>query len=333
VKISIALCTYNGEQYLWEQLDSIARQTLLPDEVIVFDDCSSDGTIGLLTKFRETATFPVRIHQNENNLGSTRNFEQAILLCGGDIIALCDQDDFWREDKLKRIMEAFVHHPEADYVFSDGELVDDALISLNSSLWEAAEFHGEISNRYAGGEQLFGFFRRQFVTGAAMAFRARLKEYIFPFPENPQWIHDGWIAVVGSAIGGGGIPLAEPLIRYRQHHGQQFGAVVSEPSSSLCGDFLNLRKKRAYFIEQWTIFAEIFPYLLVRLKERGSKSEPDFLEKVSLLEAFQLFFYNRLQIFTSGLLRKTGLITSELVTGRYKRFANSWKSALADLLL
>ena len=93
MKTSIALCTYNGEKFLREQLDSIALQTLLPDELVACDDRSCDSTMEILQEFRERVSFPVHIHQNEENLGSTKNFEKAIKLCSGDIIALCDQAD------------------------------------------------------------------------------------------------------------------------------------------------------------------------------------------------------------------------------------------------
>ncbi|MCA1556539.1 MAG: glycosyltransferase, partial [Acidobacteria bacterium] len=86
VKFSIALCTYNGARYLPAQLDSIAAQTLLPDELVICDDCSTDETRDVITSFAARAPFAVRLYVNEVNLGSTKNFEQAISLCTGDII-------------------------------------------------------------------------------------------------------------------------------------------------------------------------------------------------------------------------------------------------------
>ena len=133
--ISIALCTYNGEKFLQAQLDSIEQQTLLPDELVVCDDCSSDGTIDILEKFRKRASFPVHIHPNKINLGSTQNFEKTIRLCTGDIIALSDQDDVWRPNKLERLKDALQANPDAGYVFSDAELVDEHLLPLGCRLW------------------------------------------------------------------------------------------------------------------------------------------------------------------------------------------------------
>src|ERR1700751_2230018 len=101
--ISVALCAYNSSRYGEEQLESIASQSRLPDEVVICDDDSVDDTPSILERFRKEAPFDVRIHRNETNLGVTRNFEKAIALCSGDIIALSDCDDVWRGDKLERL--------------------------------------------------------------------------------------------------------------------------------------------------------------------------------------------------------------------------------------
>src|SRR5882762_9087557 len=100
MKISIAMCTYNGARYLREQLDSIAAQTRPPSELIVCDDNSLDETREIVAGFAASAPFPVRLGVNEQNLGSIRNFERAIKLCEGDLIALSDQDDVWLPEKL-----------------------------------------------------------------------------------------------------------------------------------------------------------------------------------------------------------------------------------------
>ena len=92
MKVSIALCTYNGSEFLGEQLASFLTQTRLPDEIVVCDDCSLDSTVQILDDFAAHAPFPVRIYRNEKNLRSTKNFEQAIDLCEGDIILLADQE-------------------------------------------------------------------------------------------------------------------------------------------------------------------------------------------------------------------------------------------------
>ena len=101
---SIALATYNGEKFLQRQLDTLAAQTRLPDEMAVCDDGSTDGTLEILRQFAETAPFPVRIFQNLKNLGPGRNFRKAFSLCEGDVTFFCDQDDVWFPEKLETLV-------------------------------------------------------------------------------------------------------------------------------------------------------------------------------------------------------------------------------------
>ncbi len=101
MKTSVAMCTYNGESYLDEQLQSILEQTEPIDEIVICDDGSIDKTLSIIEKFIKAGT-PIRLILNQKNLGYTRNFEKAICLCSGDIIFLADQDDIWMPEKVKK---------------------------------------------------------------------------------------------------------------------------------------------------------------------------------------------------------------------------------------
>ena len=76
--ISIAMCTFNGDDYLQEQLNSIAKQIHLPDEIVICDDGSTDSTLQILKEFEKDSPFPVRIYCNKIRLGATKNFEKTI---------------------------------------------------------------------------------------------------------------------------------------------------------------------------------------------------------------------------------------------------------------
>jgi glycosyltransferase involved in cell wall biosynthesis len=99
--ISVAMATYNGERHIREQLESIACQTLLPCELVITDDGSTDTTLQIVEEFARTAPFSVRLIRNESRLGYSDNFIKAASLCRGDLIALCDQDDIWLKRKLR----------------------------------------------------------------------------------------------------------------------------------------------------------------------------------------------------------------------------------------
>lgn len=123
---SVALITFNGAKYLQEQLDSLAKQTVLPDELVVCDDCSTDATMEILHRFAESAPFPVRIFQNEKNLGWSANFHRAFFLCEKDVTFFCDQDDIWLPKKIEKMLSAFEREPEVGMVLSYDHRVDAA---------------------------------------------------------------------------------------------------------------------------------------------------------------------------------------------------------------
>ncbi|MGA2753417.1 MAG: glycosyltransferase [Terracidiphilus sp.] len=128
-KISIAMATYNGERFIRQQLDSFVRQTLLPSELIICDDGSTDSTVSIINNFVVLAPFPVVIVHNSVQLGYTANFLQAAQKCQGDLIAFSDQDDEWLPHKLARILQAsresdaFLLAHAAEWVDEDGNPV------------------------------------------------------------------------------------------------------------------------------------------------------------------------------------------------------------------
>lgn len=103
-KISIAIATYNGAKYLREQLDSLYRQTMLPSEVVVSDDCSTDATREILEEYHQS--HGLIYIANEHNLGFNKNFENALAHTTGDYVLICDQDDIWFDNKVETLYKA-----------------------------------------------------------------------------------------------------------------------------------------------------------------------------------------------------------------------------------
>ena len=108
MKISVALCTYNGEKFLKKQIDSILSQTIKVDEIVVCDDRSQDGTHDILNGYQSQYPDVFRVFINDENLRSVKNFEKAISKCTGDLIFLSDQDDIWIPEKV----EIFIDHED-----------------------------------------------------------------------------------------------------------------------------------------------------------------------------------------------------------------------------
>src|SRR6267142_4310475 len=139
-RISVAMCSYNSASWLDEQLASILKQSRLPDELVVCDDGSKDETVARLEAFARSAPFPVRIFRNETNLGFTRNFEKAISLCEGDVIALSDHDDIWEDFRLVRTEDVFRLRPAVGLVFGDAQVIDQRSAPTGTRLWDASKF-------------------------------------------------------------------------------------------------------------------------------------------------------------------------------------------------
>lgn len=221
--VSVALCTWNGERYLGEQLESILAQTRLPDEVVISDDGSMDATLSIADTFAASAPMPVTILRSEGRLGSTRNFERAMRHCIGDLIALSDQDDRWRPQRLALSVRALDDAPDAVFLFANGGLIDEGGRPLPGSLWERFHFLGEKKRRLQAGD--YGILcRERFVTGATVMLRRSALSRALPIP--PAWVHDAWLAIMLS-FHGDLLMLDEPVIDYRVHSRQQVGAATS----------------------------------------------------------------------------------------------------------
>ncbi len=196
MRISIAMCTYNGAQFLQQQLDTFASQTHPPFELIVCDDGSTDATLALIESFARKVTFPVRIFKNQRNLGSTRNFEKAIGICDGDLIALSDQDDEWYPDKLARMLRLFEELPEASAAFSNADIIDDDSAFAGRKLWRSIGVDFSPGERvpYVYTGIVSSLLKLDYIaTGATMVFRSKLRDQFIPIPG--AWPHDAWIAL------------------------------------------------------------------------------------------------------------------------------------------
>lgn len=202
--ISIALCTYNGERYLKEQIDSILAQTYKHTEIVVVDDCSSDNTIALLKEYTQKAN--LRYVINEKNQGFVKSFERAISLCEGEYILLSDQDDVWETHKIKTLLDALNNHI---LVYSNAKLVDEYLAPLGKDLLDSHKI-----NCFSGSNNK-AFVFKNCISGNTMMFRKELKDLCLPFPHAISF-HDVWIAFVAATCGSIGY-VNQTLILYRQH--------------------------------------------------------------------------------------------------------------------
>lgn len=223
MKISVALCTYNGEEFIAEQLDSIAAQTKKIDEIVCCDDGSTDRTIEILEVFSRSFDGKFVLINNPTQLGARKNFEKALGLCTGDIIFLSDQDDAWMPGKIASMHRLFEEMPDILGVFCNGWLVSESGQDLKETIWDALYFEPDLRDKIKSENLLYYLLiNGNIATGTAMGIRKQALEKIFPFFCDHSTWHDHWIALVLSALNRL-VFIDEPLLFYRVHANQQVG--------------------------------------------------------------------------------------------------------------
>lgn len=220
-RTSIVIGTYNGEHYIERLLTSLAQQTRRPFEVIIADDGSRDRTLAIAHAFAKSAPFPVHVRLNPQNLGFGENFLQASLRAKGDFIAFCDQDDVWRADKIERCETEFDADPAVVLTAHAARLIDDKDAVIGHLRQGIGKSRTRPPLSYSPWGVFFGFsmtFRR--VLLEIVAPDLRVSDYI---TGHPRLAHDRWILLLANLVGSTR-EIAEPLVDYRQHGANVFGA-------------------------------------------------------------------------------------------------------------
>lgn len=325
-RISIAMCTYNGEKYVREELESFSTQTRPPDELVVCDDCSTDHTVEIVEDFAREVPFEVRVHVNQRNLRYPKNLERAIDLCTGDLIVFADWDDVWVPEKLERVEAAMNSSPDVGLVFSDADVVDQDLHPTGVSLWRARGL-GAIDQllipRGRNERLLRGHLSPYY--GTTMAFRSRYKPAILPIPSD--WhahdtrvglAPDNWIAIIVASMTRVAL-VPEPLVKYRQHGGNESGV-------GQCGLRSRIQAARRNDAGTFVERARRLRLVSERLADVPGASSR-FRRHLSMMERHNL---GRARIVDAGVAR-VPLVARELLSRRY-RYSSGLRSAAIDLL-
>ncbi len=284
-KVDILLATYNGEQYLREQLDSIMCQTYSNFRLIISDDCSSDSTKEILEEYVEKDK-RIIVFSQEKNLGVVKNFEFLLKRVENKYFMFSDQDDIWNENKIKKSIKV-IEETGSDLVYSDLEVVDSFLNVTYSSYWKLKGFYKKIV-KYNNFESLY---LNNFITGCTMLSKKELIDEVLPLPNTSKFIlHDYWIPLILSQkhkI----TYIEEPLIKYRQHKNNKVG------SKKKTDELKSIDEIRKLFIqvkkEHFSVFIE---------------NEEKFVDdKVKILNRQALQYYEMLEKKKNFNFRKWGL--------------------------
>jgi glycosyltransferase involved in cell wall biosynthesis len=303
IRISVAMATYNGEKHIREQLDSIARQTLLPFELVITDDASTDATLQIVEEFAQTAPFSVTMIRNEKRLGYADNFMKAASLCAGDLIAFCDQDDIWMEQKLS-ICSSFFTDPDVQLI------AHSAVVLLpNGGRGHRHPNFAKTTILMEGSANPFNF-----AYGFALIFRRVLLDIasIDCRPANVRG-HDQWLWFL--ACSAGRIALIEDaLTLYRQHTSNAFGApqrlTFAQRLRRTAGiiDFDGLANSELQCSSLLVAAASTCPQFSAQLKDSAES-----LALRSKLHRLRTTIYRE----NSDFLLRAGVFTRILLTGGY----------------
>lgn len=199
--LAVAMATFNGADFVREQLASIAAQSHLPNELVICDDGSQDETVSIIERFAKNSPFPVKLTINSERLGYIQNFFKAVSLCNSDLIALSDQDDIWFEDKCGEILNAFEDR-------SLEVINHDYVVSLDQDRRKIPSYFD-----YMRG---VGYPRCANIKGCSLAFRASVLDGYNFHDEAALIPHDYALCLIGAARGTRGY-IGAQLMSHRIH--------------------------------------------------------------------------------------------------------------------
>ena len=221
--VDVLLSTYNGDQYLREQLDSLIAQTFTDWRLLARDDCSTDNTPHILTQYADRYSGKITVIRDvEGRLGPVGSFEKLLQLSSAPYIAFCDQDDVWLPDKLQRFLDSIKQSEnkldceEPLLIHSDPYVVNDHLEPVAESFWAYQKLNPDKM------QTIERLLVQNCVTGCATLFNRRLVDIALPIPEGAI-MHDWWFALV-AATEGRIVHIDDRTIAYRQHAKNLTGA-------------------------------------------------------------------------------------------------------------
>ena len=311
MKISVVMCTYNGEKFVAEQLLSIINQTRPVDEIIISDDNSVDRTIDIVKMILKDITIPFKIIQNNPGKGVADNFLGAMKMASGDYIFTSDQDDIWKKDKVAVFCDKILQDHKMLY-FSDGELIDAKGEVLGVSLWSTLNNSYELLSSTDIRELLL---KKCVVTGSAMVVSHILIDKIDRIPEG--WLHDGWIAMA-AAMNNSVVPINDKTYYYRQHDNNVVGAHKLTFQGRVLTWISNINEQNEIRNARYNRYLAVKKYYLG--------------ENQKQLDECIGFWHDLKQIDEIGKLEAIKLILRNLGNKNYYKYYTGLKGALRDFI-
>lgn len=266
--VAILLATYNGEQYIKQQLDSLFAQTYQNFRIVIHDDGSEDNTVAIINEYNERYPDRIEIIYGHSSGGAKTNFVYLLNEVEADYYLLCDQDDVWLPDKMERSLKK-LHEMEAEnsskmplIVFTDMYVTDANLNIIDDSF---IRYLGRLPENTAYTQILID----NPAAGTTMCFNRALRDLAVS-SKNVAWenvpMHDAWLLEVGAIFGKVDC-IDKPLVYYRQTGHNTMGAVTESTSEKVVRNTKDvgsglIAKKKAFINE-----ARAFAREILRLKD------------------------------------------------------------------
>ncbi len=326
MKISVALATCNGSRFIHEQLKSIAAQTRQPDELIISDDGSTDETTSIVRNFAKNVSFEVILLEQQERLGVSRNFEQAIAHTNGDLVFLCDQDDIWFPEKIAVMSEYFATHPDihiaihdCKFLFDDGNKQGGSMIENAGSLVGAHADH---------------------VHGCCTVATKKLMEISFPLPppECGKLGFDDLLHAIGYDLGVRAV-INQSLQFYRRHDSnvsQSLLNSIERPTldiklTHLVGKLTQFRNSSSERLEVLQRRNQLIKLLTERIKKKNQFDESEASGLLDKLHSQSTALEQRCNTIKINQLIRPIPATWLYLRGGYRNFSG-FKSLLVDII-
>ncbi len=301
-QVHIVLSTYNGEQFLSEQLDSILNGTHQNFTIEVSDDCSTDRTVSIVKQYIEKYPQKISLHVNEKNLGYTMNFLEGLKRSQAPYVMFCDQDDIWMPEKIEHTL-AHMNKIEKNHENEPVLVYSDAMMFDSKSGDEMGLFH---KNSHLSTEKvdISHLLIENKCIGCTVMLNQRVRDYLVQLPEGIR-VHDWWLALICSSFGQIGY-LDEPTLYYRQHSKNMIGGTSFV--QYLIGRIRSLKDQRETVCQcccQGKAFYELFSDQLTKEQENVFQAFISLFDVNWLARRIRCIRYG---FWKSGVSRNIGLL-------------------------
>ena len=316
MKTSVVLCAFNGELFLKEQLYSIIKQTVLPDEIVIVNDCSIDNTDEIVKDFQDNCNIPFTYVVNSKNLGVLKSFSLGVDLAKNEIIIFSDQDDIWLSTRIERTVKEFHIDNSLDLFFSNGAIIDSNSNILKGSLFKSFGFNFILRVLFKISYPDYVLTKKFIVTGATMAVKASFAKR--HYSNGVVYLHDMYLSSIAAHLRT--IKFScDKLIQYRLHNQQSVGVISKKDSKKIYGQNLDVRKD---------YLAEIsFLKTIQKILDLNYQRNARFVQKKVIHRS------KRISIRDKSVFKRFILVQFEFLNLNYFLYSHGLKSYFRDLFL